>query len=440
MQKDAYNRALMGVDTTAVVQDSNELKPGSMIGRPLFQPKEDEPIYVGDERKPEDGNPFGESYYFDENGERVLGEKPESISADAIPNDELLEDYEIQLAGLKEEAVDANHIIDNWLSQFSGMTESDYTREQYEEAKKDIVEINEELTELEAEMYTLEVHIRIDDELEDSSQISLVDWTNIYDPELADEDKEAIMDADLKDLDLSNLVSRVEYDFETLLKTLEQEVINEGLEHFEAALEEWKDGEDFFIKDLIFNTYGEHIELEDINLNDLRNDYAEQIWTSNQIDERFTNRVNELITGRIEPYLLEKTNYVETDEGYSFEIPPNFAEYMVAYSEANEVMLEQQGQDISAGAVVAGGVATAVTATALTAVTAGAALVIALIVGAAIGVVGAVWGNHVASDKQEWDAIADHIKDHEITDSNLVISVTYEENGDTGILINDREE
>ena|GEM_PF-5022605 len=296
---------------------------------------------------------------------------------------------------------------------------------------------------IEEEEYTLAVQGRIDEELGDTSQISLVDWTNINDPEMVDEEKEKIMDADLEDLNLSELVSRVEYDFETLLKEMEKEVIGYGLEEFNFALQRWEDGEDWDIKQRIFDVYGEHVPLEDINLNDLRNDYLEHIWTSNQIDERFTNRVNEHIIGRIEPYLLDKTNLKTTDEGYSFEIPPNFADYMVAYSEAKEEMLEQQGQDITTGGVVAGGVATAVTAvaaTTLTAATGGVALVIALIVGAIIGIGGAVWGNHVASDKEEWDAIADHIKDHEITDSNLVISVTYEDNGDTGILINDREE
>lgn len=186
-------------------------------------------------------------------------------------------------------------------------------------------------------------------------------------------------------------------------------------------------GEPGIIKDIAFSVYGEHRDLEEINLNDLRNGLCNLQWTTNECDTFLENWADDYIM-EVEPYIIKKINYLKTDEGYTFEIPPEFAEHMVRFGEVKAEIQKQKGDAISFGGF------------ALAAITAPISVPVVALFGFLAGVGVAVWGSNVGKKEDEWDNIAGHIEDHEVTDKDLFITVTFDENGKPDVLVDDKEE
>ena len=218
-------------------------------------------------------------------------------------------------------------------------------------------------------------------EIDEDLDINLLDWTNDsidllseWQKEMSTEEIDFIINSNYDDLTPTQFILRAEYDSQTIineanskieaqipfLKQLEEIAINDGLTYFDDAVEKWKEGDDFDIKNLILDMYNGTKNLEDIeDFNAVRNEYVQNIWSG--YEEEFLIQLKDerdqalaKTHKAIDKQFKEIINFQETKDGYSFELPPELIDYAMNLAEKREVNY-QVGRSAVTGAGIAAG-------------------------------------------------------------------------------------
>ena len=270
-------------------------------------------------------------------------------------------------------------------------------------------------------------------ELDENPEFSFVDWYNAdYDMNVQMqnmEDTSIALNGNMEDMDLTQLTIRAEYEFQNMFKGLEQGLINDSVNWFDDAINDWIAGDDSAISNIVLKVYGGEKYLEDIeDFNELRSKYVQYNWETGQYNEQLASEYEQAfkyICAEIEPYFKKAANYEETENGYRFEMTSELAGYVREYVEAKEQAKKEEGLIVGIGGTVGSTAAGAIIGTFIAGPV---GTVIGAIAGGTISSAAFVGGYLIEKTQEEWDDIAESMAAFGITDKTLIIEYDTQKN------------
>ena len=270
-------------------------------------------------------------------------------------------------------------------------------------------------------------------ELDENPKLFFVDWYNAdYDMNVQMQnmdDTSIALNGNMEDMDLTQLTIRAEYEFQNMFKGLEQGLINDSVNWFDDAINNWITGDDSAISNIVLEVYGGEKYLEDIeDFNELRSKYVQNNWETGQYNEQLAYEYEQAfkyICAEIEPYFKKAANYEETENGYTFEMTPELAEYAIEYAKAKEQQKKQQGTEALVTGTVGGAALGAGIGIILGPAGAGVGAATGAVIGAAYSLLSSLAISALVDmlgiKEDEWDDIGVALLASKLTDENITI-------------------